>query len=181
MIKAILLALSGLLFAGCGAAATLPPTTAPSPTPDTAFIKTVRHRLSGDDTIPVPARQAEINLYQNRPTALFPDNGGLVLGYELLTTPHSQAEATRAAVLLMGTAVSVARDQGVPLSGVEVIFYAGDRTRPFIGFRVEPPWGAENILAVPLGTALLEAIEANDTAATVTPTPSATPPGRQSG
>lgn len=59
--------------------------------------------------------------------------------------------------MLVGTAVGVAADMGVELSGVEVIFYA--ETIPFIGFRAKPPWGLENIEAAPLAKELKQQIE----------------------
>lgn len=49
---------------------------------DEAFVNEVYHRLDVDDTIPDAGRQATISLFMNRPTALFPDNQGLVLVYD---------------------------------------------------------------------------------------------------
>jgi hypothetical protein len=63
----------------------------------------------------------------------------------------------RTAVQLIGTAVGVAKEQSVPLGGVEVIFYNG--MEPFIGFRATPPWLAQDILVAPLSKALRQKIE----------------------
>lgn len=76
--------------------------------------------------------------------------------YEVAAVPESQAETMRAcpepgrraAVMLVGTAVGVANEHGVALRGIEVIFYVlWDGVEPFIGFRAEPPWSVEDILA----------------------------------
>ncbi|MCL4299043.1 MAG: hypothetical protein KJ077_25125 [Anaerolineae bacterium] len=125
--------------------------------PDRAFVNEVYHRLTVDDTIPDAGRQAIINLFMKKPTALFPDNTGLVLVYEIPTVPPTQEETTQAAVMLVGTAVGVAADLGIALSGVEVIFYTN--TTPFIGFRAKPPWGLENVEAAPLAEELKKKME----------------------
>ena len=194
-----LMLFSLLLLIATGCASTSSPTTAGSietrtdvstseptlihptatPAPDEAFVGVIYQRLDVDDTIPASARQAVISLYQNRPTALFPDNDGLVLIYEVPAVPGSQAETMQAAVMLIGTAVGVAGEHGVLLRGIEVIFYAN--TEPFIGFRAEPPWSVEDILAAPMSGRLIEEIEGKDGAVTVTPTPTATPEGMRSG
>lgn len=127
--------------------------------PDEVFVNEIYHRLSVDDIIPAAGRQATISLFSGRPTALFPDNQGLVLVYTVPTVPPSQEETTQVAVMLVGTAVGVAADLGVALSGVEVIFYAN--TEPFIGFRARPPWGLENVEAAPLAEELKKKIEEN--------------------
>lgn len=180
-----LIALMVLWLIGCAATppsptpTAIPPTDIPAPAPDEAFVGAVYHRLDVDDTIPQPGREATISLFWQRPTALFPENDGLVVVYEVPRVPTSQGDTMQAAMQLIGTAVGVANEQGVSLGGVEVIFYA--ETQPFIGFRAVPPWSAQDILAAPMAEALIETIKQKDSAATVTPTPTATPEGRQSG
>jgi hypothetical protein len=73
-------------------------------------VNEIYHRLSVDDTILNTGRQATVSLFMDRPTALFPDNQDLVLVFEVPTVPKNQEETTRAAVMLVGTAVSVAAD-----------------------------------------------------------------------
>lgn len=150
----------------------LSPTPVPSAAipPDRVFVNEVYHRLTVDDTIPDAGRQAIINLFMKKPTALFPDNTGLVLVYEIPTVPPTQEETTQAAVMLVGTAVGVAADLGIALSGVEVIFYA--KSTPFIGFRAKPPWGLENVEAAPLAEELRKKMEEKSG----TPTPKPTLP-----
>lgn len=155
------------------------PTGVPAPAPDEAFVGAIYHRLDVDDTIPPPGREATISLFWQRPTALFPENDGLVLVYEVPGVPAGQTDTTQAAMQLIGTAVGVADEQGVPLDGIEVIFYTD--AQPFIGFRAAPPWSAQDIVAAPMAETLIKAIEQNEAAATVTPTPTATPEGQQSG
>lgn len=133
------------------------PTPSASVFPNEVLVNEIYHRLDIDTTIPDAGRQATISLFMNRPTALFPNNQGLVLVYEVPTVPLTQEETTQIAIMLVGTAVGVAADIGVALSGVEVIFYT-DAT-PFIGFRATPPWGLENIQAAPLAEELRERIE----------------------
>lgn len=188
MIKVGLLSLS-LILSGCSTSALLVPTLTPAPQPtptlistqvpdkttgtepwDEVFANTIYHRLEVDDTIPEPGRKATIRMIAGRPTALFPDNQGLVLIFEVPAVLASQEETTRAAVLLIGTAVSVAKEQAVPLSGVEVIFYAAN-TEPFIGFRAVPPWSAQDILAAPLAEELKQKIEKQVGPATPTARP----------
>lgn len=139
---------------------------------DEVFAQAIYHRLDVDDTIPREGREATISMFMGRSTLLFPENQGLVLVFEVPTVPSSQEETTKAAVMLIGTAVGVAEEQGVPLSGVEVIFYAG--TEAYLGFRAEPPWSVQDILAAPLTDELIDTIEQKEGAATVTPTPTAT-------
>lgn len=139
---------------------------------DEAFMNEIYRRLSVDDTIPDAGRQARISLFMDRPTALFPDNQGSVLVFEVPTVPTSQEQTTQVAVMLIGTAVSVAADMGVGLGGVEVIFYAN--SAPFVGFRATPPWGLENIEAAPLAEELRQRIEEKE--GTVTPEPKPTLP-----
>ena len=106
------------------------------------------------------------------PTLLFPENQGLVLVFEVPNILINQEETTKVAVMLIGTAVGVAEEQGVPFSGVEVIFYAG--TEAYLGFRAELPWSGQDILAVPLADGLIDTIQQNEGATTVTPTPTGT-------
>jgi hypothetical protein len=105
---------------------------------DEDFTEAIYHRLDVDDTIPREGRRARISMFLGWPTLLFPENQGLVLVFEVPNIPINQEETTRAAVMLIGTAVGVTEEQGVPLSGVEVIFYAG--TEASLGFRAAPPW-----------------------------------------
>jgi hypothetical protein len=136
---------------------------------DELFANTIYHRLEVDDTIPEPARHATIRMIAGQPTALFPENQGLVLIFEVPAVPSSQEETTRTAVLLIGTAVSVAKDQQISLSGVEVIFYT--HLEPFIGFRAVPPWSAQDISVAPLAEELKQKIEEKVSPATPTPRP----------
>ncbi len=187
MIKACLLLLS-LILSGCTDSALLAPTFTPAPQPtlaliptqapdrttgtetwDELFANTIYHRLEVDDTIPEPGQQATIRMIAGQPTALFPENRGLVLIFEVPAVPSSQEETTRTAVLLIGTAVSVAKDQEISLSGVEVIFYAN--TEPFIGFRAVPPWSAQDISVAPLAEELKQKIEEKVSPAAPTPRP----------
>jgi hypothetical protein len=136
-----------------------PATPSPSIPSNQAFVNEIYHRLEVDDTIPATGRLATISLFSGHPTAFFPDNTGLVLVYEVPTVAPSQEETTQAAVMLVGTAVGVAADFGITLSGVEVIFYAG--AEPFIGFRARPPWGLKDVEGAPIAEELKEAIEEN--------------------
>ena len=111
-------------------------------------------------------------MFLGRPTLLFPKDQGLVLVFEVSTVPVNQEETTKAAAILIGTAVGVVEEHGVPLSGVEVIFYAGSEA--YLGFRAEPPWSVQDILAAPLADELIDTIQQKEGAATVTPTPNAT-------
>jgi hypothetical protein len=177
--KPLITILATVILAACTTSTALPPTPqTATPTlssdlpPDEVFVNEIYHRLSVDDTISDAGRQATISLFMGRSTALFPDNQGLVLVFEVPTVPKNQEETTRAAVMLVGTAVSVATDMGVALSGVEVIFYTN--STPFIGFRATPPWGLKNIEAAPLAEELRQRIEEN--VGTVTPEPKPTMP-----
>ena len=107
-------------------------------------------------------------MFLGRPTLLFPKDQGLVLVFEVSTVPVNQEETTKAAAILIGTAVGVAEEH----SGVEVIFYAGSEA--YLGFRAEPPWSVQDILAAPLADELIDTIQQKEGAATVTPTPIAT-------
>jgi hypothetical protein len=166
MIKVCLLLLS-LILSGCSNPALLVPTLTPAPQPtltliltqvpdettgtetwDEVFANTIYHRLDVDDTIPEPGRQATIRMIAGQPTALVPENQGLVLIFEVPAVPFSQEETTRTAVLLIGTSVSVTKDQEISLSGIEVIFYTN--LEPFIGFKAVPPWSAQDISIAPL-------------------------------
>jgi hypothetical protein len=137
---------------------------------DQAFVSAIYQRLEVDDTISEPGRQAAISMLARQPTALFPDNQGMVLIFEVPGVPVSQEATTKTAVLLIGTAVSVSKDQNVSLSGVEVIFYAN--SEPFIGFRAVPPWSAQDITVAPLAEELKKKIE-EKVGATPTPRPTA--------
>lgn len=115
--KFLIAILTIVILTACTTSTALPPTPqAATPTlssdlpPDEAFVNEIYHRLSVDDTIHDAGRQATISLFMDHPTALFPDNQGLVLVFEVPTVPTSQEETTRAAVMLVGTAVSVAAD-----------------------------------------------------------------------
>jgi hypothetical protein len=187
MIKVYLFSVS-LILSGCSNSALLAPTLTPAPQPtlaliptqapdrttgtetwDELFANTIYHRLEVDDTIPEPGQQATIRMIAGQPTALFPDSQGLVLIFEVPAVPSSQEETTRTAVLLIGTAVSVAKDQQISLSGVEVIFYT--HLEPFIGFRAMPPWSAQDISVAPLAEELKQKIEEKVSPATPTPRP----------
>lgn len=160
-----------LILPACSTLAASTPTQSSAATPwDETFAQTIYQRLALDDTIPTSGRQATLSLIAGQPTALFPDNQGLVLIFEVPAVPPSQAETTRAAVLLIGTAVSVAKEQAVPLVGVEIIFYA--HSEPFMGFRAVPPWSADDIQAAPLNEALRQKIEEKGGPSTPRPTAS---------
>lgn len=120
MMKSLIAILATAVLAACTPSTALPPTPQAATStlssdlpPDEAFVNEIYHRLSVDDTIPNAGRQATISLFMDRPTALFPDNQDLVLVFEVPTVPKNQEETTRAAVMLVGTAVSVAADSGV--------------------------------------------------------------------
>jgi hypothetical protein len=152
------------------------PLSTPYPTytttpPDEAFIKDLYDRIDRDDTIPPSGKLAVAALYYQKPTFAFRDNKGLVLQFNILDYPDP-AEAKKAAVLLMGTGVSVASEHGIQLDGVEVVYYK-DETQPWLALWSTPPFGAEQIFLTPLADELIKELTDEGIISPI-PTPTAT-------
>jgi hypothetical protein len=150
------------------------PTATPYPTPksipaDEAFINALYDRIDRDDTIPESGKLAVAALYFKKPTYAFRDNTGLVLQFNILDYPDP-VEAKKAAVLLMGTGVSVASEHRIKLDGVEVVYYK-DETQPWLALWSTPPFGAEQFFLTPLADELIK--ELTDKGI-ITPIPSPT-------
>lgn len=169
--KLLLVILILASLSACTSAA-LPPI--PYPTPmliptDEAFINDLYDHIDRDDTIPPTGKLAVAALYDKKPTYKFRDNTGLVLQFNILDYPNP-LEAKNAAVLLMGTGVSVAAEHGIRLDGVEVIFYK-DETLPWLTLWTTPPFGAEQIFLTPLADELVKDLTDQGI---ITPVPSPT-------
>jgi hypothetical protein len=133
------------IFSACAGTSSPPtpyPTSTPYPTPtsvpaDEALAQAIYDRIDRDDTIPAVGKEVVISLFSRKPTFAFQDNQGLALQFSI---PHypPPAEAKKAAVLLMGTAVNMAAEQGVPLDGVEVVYF--HKGEPWAALAAQPPW-----------------------------------------
>jgi hypothetical protein len=71
-------------------------------------------------------------------------------------------------IIGVGTAVGIAKDQSVPLGGIEVIFYADEE--PFVGCKATPPWSAQDIMAALLSKERRRKIEEKEETPPVRPT-----------
>jgi hypothetical protein len=167
-------------LAACGPATLEPTATAiPTPTPIStatatpvageAFLEAVDEWIKADDSLPPAGREAVVALHGMRPTFVFPENQGLVLQFNVVGVPEER-QIKKTAVLLMGTGVIKAQDYGVPLAGIEVVFYAAE-DRPWLALASVPPWGADELRLAPLAP---EYIERLLKAGVITPTPAPT-------
>jgi hypothetical protein len=136
-----------------------------------AFLEAVDAWIKQDDSLHPAGREAMVALHGRRPTFVFPENQGLVLQFNVVGVPDNQErEIKKTAVLLIGTGVIKAQDYGIPLEGIEVVFYVRE-DKPWMALASVPPWGADELRLAPLAP---EYIERLLKAGVITPTPATT-------
>lgn len=140
----------------------------PTLTPfDEAFLRDLQNRIQLDDTIPAISKKVVIALVGQEPTYVFKHNQGIVLQYNIPNVPN-EPELKKTATLLIGTGVIVAGEHGIPLSGIEVVFYLNEN-EPWLALALVPPWDVANDLRLaPLHPDYIKRLQE---AGVITPTP----------
>lgn len=132
-----------------------------------AFLNALYDRIQIDDTIPDNGKDPVLALTDDRSTFGF--ESGLILQF-IVDLPDTDDDFKKTAVLLIGNAVITANEHGIPLDGVEVVFYT-PKDEPWLAMTSAPPWQGKQLSLIPLHPEYIERLQEMGL---ITPTPEPT-------
>ncbi len=119
-------------------------TSTPTLSPKQSFINILNDRIDRDINLHPTAKQTTANLIFNEAAVRFDASSGLILQFNMEKTSTNYQINSLAATQLIFTAFSAAKEQQLPLNGIEVVFFNQDQN-PLLVFQSQPPWKYKDI------------------------------------